>query len=114
MFQMASDIPDIEEQYLGGSDSSYQATPWTLCEGRTYECKALFCPEEGGYTVYAIRLPGCVTQGDTLEEAIENIKDAFRECILSYSEDGKPIPWSSPEEFERPSGSFEQWIDVYV
>lgn len=33
--------------------------------------------EEGGYTVYAPSLPGCVSQGETKEEAIENIKEAI-------------------------------------
>lgn len=33
--------------------------------------------EEGGYTVYAPSLPGCVSQGETKEEALENIKEAI-------------------------------------
>lgn len=33
--------------------------------------------EEGGYTVYIPALPGCISEGDTREEALENIKEAF-------------------------------------
>jgi len=33
--------------------------------------------EEGGYTVYIPTLPGCISEGDTREEALENIKEAF-------------------------------------
>ena len=33
--------------------------------------------EEGGYTVLVPALPGCISQGDTLEEAIKNIKEAI-------------------------------------
>ncbi|MBO8182596.1 MAG: type II toxin-antitoxin system HicB family antitoxin [Archaeoglobus sp.] len=33
--------------------------------------------EEGGYVVYVPSLPGCVSQGETREEAIENIKEAI-------------------------------------
>jgi len=33
--------------------------------------------EEGGYVVYVPSLPGCVSQGETKEEAIENIKEAI-------------------------------------
>ncbi|MDD3978171.1 type II toxin-antitoxin system HicB family antitoxin [Methanomicrobium antiquum] len=33
--------------------------------------------EEGGYTVYVPSLPGCISEGDTREEAIENIKEAI-------------------------------------
>jgi predicted RNase H-like HicB family nuclease len=33
--------------------------------------------EEGGYTVYAPSLSGCLSQGDTREEALKNIKEAI-------------------------------------
>ncbi len=33
--------------------------------------------EEGGYTVYVPSLPGCISQGETYDEAIENIKEAI-------------------------------------
>ena len=33
--------------------------------------------EEGGYTVYVPSLPGCISEGDTIEEAIKNIKEAI-------------------------------------
>lgn len=33
--------------------------------------------EEGGYTMYVPSLPGCVSQGETKEEAISNIKEAI-------------------------------------
>ena len=33
--------------------------------------------QEGGYVVYVPGLPGCLTQADTKEEAIENIKEAI-------------------------------------
>jgi predicted RNase H-like HicB family nuclease len=33
--------------------------------------------EEGGFTVFAPSLPGCVSEGDTKEEALKNIKEAI-------------------------------------
>lgn len=33
--------------------------------------------EEGGYTVYVPALPGCISEGDTLEEAVKNIREAI-------------------------------------
>lgn len=33
--------------------------------------------QDGGYSVWIPDLPGCASQGDTLEEAIENIKEAI-------------------------------------
>ncbi len=32
--------------------------------------------EDGGYTIYIPSLPGCVSQGETQEEALKNIKEA--------------------------------------
>ncbi|MDO8137143.1 MAG: type II toxin-antitoxin system HicB family antitoxin [Candidatus Brocadiales bacterium] len=36
--------------------------------------------EDGGYVVECLDIPGCLSQGDTRDSAIENIKDAIREC----------------------------------
>jgi len=33
--------------------------------------------KEGGYTIYVPALPGCISEGDTVEEAINNIKEAI-------------------------------------
>jgi predicted RNase H-like HicB family nuclease len=33
--------------------------------------------KEGGFTVYVPSLPGCISQGDTRKEALENIKEAI-------------------------------------
>jgi len=33
--------------------------------------------DEGGYTVYAPSLPGCISEGDTLDEALRNIREAI-------------------------------------
>ncbi len=48
--------------------------------------------DEGGYTVTVPSLPGCVTQGETLEEAIAMARDAIRLHIESLIEDGQPVP----------------------
>jgi len=40
--------------------------------------KALFEPsDEGGYTVYVPALPGCISEGDNLDEARRNIREAI-------------------------------------
>lgn len=33
--------------------------------------------DEGGYTIYAPSLPGCISQGETCEEALVNIQEAI-------------------------------------
>ena len=47
---------------------------------------------EGGYTVIVPSLPGCVTYGDTIEEAIEMAKEAIELYIESLKERGEEIP----------------------
>ena len=49
-------------------------------------------PEEGGYTVTVPALPGVVTQGETIEEAIAMGKDAIRCHIEGLLADGEPVP----------------------
>ena len=47
---------------------------------------------EGGYTVIVPSLPGCITYGDTIEEAIEMAKEAIDLYIESLKEHGEGIP----------------------
>ncbi len=50
-------------------------------------------PEEGGgYHAFCPALRGCHTQGDTLEEAIENIREAIQAYLESLKLDGEPAP----------------------
>jgi len=42
--------------------------------------------EEGGYTVYVPSLPGCISEGDTVEDALKNIQEAI-ELYLEPVED---------------------------
>jgi predicted RNase H-like HicB family nuclease len=37
--------------------------------------------EDGGFNISCPALPGCHSQGDTEQEAIENIKDAIAGCL---------------------------------
>ena len=48
--------------------------------------------EEGGYTVTVPSLPGCISEGDTYDEAVANIREAIALYLESLQEDGLPIP----------------------
>ncbi|MBI4079148.1 MAG: type II toxin-antitoxin system HicB family antitoxin [Candidatus Levybacteria bacterium] len=63
--------------------------------------------EEGGYVVYVPALPGCVTEGDTLEEAVEMVKDAISGYITSLKKHHEPVP-------EEKGPSFMTTIDIPV
>jgi predicted RNase H-like HicB family nuclease len=55
-------------------------------------------PGESGYWVAECpSLPGCVSQGKTREEAIQNIREAIEGYILALREDGLPVPNDSLE-----------------
>lgn len=65
----------------------YMALPYTVV------LKA--CPG-GGFLAKIEELPGCMTEGDSREEALQMIEDAKRSWLAAALEDGLPIP--EPEE----------------
>lgn len=67
---------------------------------RKYKYTIILDPdiEEGGYTVTVPALPGCITQGETVEQCIERAHEAIEGFIESLLADGQPVP----EETERP------------
>lgn len=95
-----------------GIDTQY-APKWERLRN-TMSCRALLYRDEeaGGYTVVVRNLPGVTSEGDTIEEAIANIQDAFSEAILSYRGNGMDIPWG--EEFELPEGVPEHEFHLMV
>ena len=55
--------------------------------------QVLIYPGEDGYWVVECpSLPGCISQGLTKREAINNIKKAIEEYIASLEDDGMPVP----------------------
>ncbi|HHT9131797.1 MAG TPA: MerR family transcriptional regulator [Candidatus Tripitaka californicus] len=47
--------------------------------------------EDGGYVVECLGIPGCFSQGETRDEAVENIKDAIKECKAVLEKKGKLV-----------------------
>ena len=47
--------------------------------------------EDGVWVVECPSIPGCVSQGATKEEALENVKDASRLCLQVRAEKGYPL-----------------------
>lgn len=60
--------------------------------------------EDGGYVAQIEDLPGCFTQGETLEETFANIEEARRLWIEVAYEDGQDIP--EPYDEQGYSGNF--------
>ncbi len=68
---------------------------------------ATFCPmrypvvitedlEDGGYNASCPALPGCHSEGDTIEEAMEGIREAIACYLESMALDGLPAPGAAP------------------
>jgi len=113
---MATVLP-IEEKptRFGSPAEALERTGWeNFVDANVFECRVLLCPEpEGGYSVHALRLPGVVSQGESIAEALENIKEAFSGAISVYQDDNQEIPWEQIT-IDRPAGSLERWVLVNV
>lgn len=52
----------------------------------------------GGFAAYALDLPGCMSDGETPQEALINLQDAIACWIEAAHEMGRPVPVPAPEE----------------
>jgi predicted RNase H-like HicB family nuclease/predicted RNA binding protein YcfA (HicA-like mRNA interferase family) len=52
----------------------------------------LWSEEVGGYSVQVPALPGCWTQGETVEEALDMAREAIGGYLAVLAEDGDPLP----------------------
>jgi len=58
-----------------------------------YKIPLVLTPQpEGGYTVTSPLLPELVTEGDSVDEALVNVKDALAAVIEAYQDVGRPLP----------------------
>ncbi len=54
--------------------------------------------EDGMYVASVPSLPGCISEGKTREEALENIQDAIKGYLESLRKHGEPVPPPIEEE----------------
>ena len=55
--------------------------------------------QDGGFVAHIPALPGCVSQGDTRQEALENIREAADLYVQDCRESGDPVPSEAGREF---------------
>jgi predicted RNase H-like HicB family nuclease len=66
--------------------------PYPARMAQPQEIEFVFEPQqEGGYHVYAPDLPGLHTQGDSLEDATDNAREALHLYVEGLREEGRPI-----------------------
>lgn len=59
---------------------------------RRYSVLLLSDADEGGYTVLVPALPGCTTEVETLEEALDNAREAISLHVDVLIGEGAPVP----------------------
>lgn len=58
-----------------------------------YKIPLLLTPQpEGGFTVTSPLLPELITEGDSMDEVLANVRDAFEAVIETYQDLGKELP----------------------
>lgn len=72
-----------------------------LIESYSFTIRPLSEDDGGGYMIEYPDLPGCVSDGDTPEEAIRNGRDAVKAYLLDCQKHGDPIP--------KPTTASGQW-----
>lgn len=85
-----------------GSDPALDASdgePGQACyHGTIMKFTVILSPEaEGGYSVICPAIPGCVSQGNSLEETLANIREAILLCLEVRKDESLPLPVETPE-----------------
>lgn len=76
-----------------------------------YKIPLILTPQpEGGYTVTSPLLLELITEGDSLDEALENVKDALVAVIETYQDLG----WSLPQNTQIPDANSPVWLETVV
>ena len=91
--------------------ASYQRVEWEIHQ-LVVEIR-LRAEEAGGFSVHVPELPGVVSQGETEQEAEENIREALAAAIESYRESQEETPWEREPVPAQP-GERSRWIVVHV
>jgi antitoxin HicB len=76
-----------------------------------YKIPLVLAPQpEGGYTVTSPLIPELVTEGDTVEEALENVKDALAAVVEAYEDLGRSLPQNA----QVPDVAGAIWLETLV
>lgn len=76
-----------------------------------YKVPLLLAPQpEGGFTITSPALPELVTEGDTADEALDNVRDALAAVIEIYHDLGRPLPSGITQNV----GNGPVWLETLV
>lgn len=71
---------------------------------------AIFDPEDIGFSVYIPDIPGCMTQGDTMEEALDMVQEAIGLMLEDKHPNQYPKP-SNPKDVEVTGNQFVMMVE---
>ena len=76
-----------------------------------YKVPLVLTPQpEGGFTVTSPLLPELVTEGDTVDAALENVRDALAAVIETYHDLGRSLPANT----QLTDASSPVWLETVV
>ena len=67
--------------------------------------RPLSIAEGGGWLAEVPELPGCMSDGETPQEAVDNVMDAIARWIEAAEEDSRPVPAPTPPGIDVRAGS---------
>ena len=62
-----------------------------------YTYTAVITPGEGKYYAWVPDIPGCITTGRDIEDAVSQITDALSGCLVVWEDQNLPIPSATPQ-----------------
>jgi predicted RNase H-like HicB family nuclease len=78
-----------------------------------HEFQAAFVPDEdGGFAVFAVNYPSVMSQGDTLDEARNNIAEAFLAVLESRKKHGETMTFSYQPVEDVPKDCRREWVVI--
>ena len=72
-------------------------------EAFRFTVRPLSKAEGGGYLVEFPDIPGCMSDGETIEEAVSSGREALRDCMEVFRESGRKIPKPSVDAAQAPA-----------
>lgn len=78
---------------------------------RLYKIPLLLHPQpEGGYAVTSPVLPELITEGDSLAQVLENVRDALHAVVETYEDLDRPLPGNLRQDPQSTPISFEHLV----
>ena len=80
---------------------------------KAYDFKVLLEPDDtGGYVATCLSLPGCYSQGDTVDGTLDNLCEAIELCLEDMQAHGEVRPEPRGARTEGPWGPGNGWLRV--